>query len=64
MNSKNFKRCIYVIIAILVIIFYTKDIDFSGNSHYKKIEIIREPDINIVLVNKNYNYLRTIFQVI
>ena len=54
MSSKNFKTCIYVIVAILIIIFYTKDIDFSGNSHYKNIETINEPDINIVLVNKNY----------
>lgn len=54
MNPKNFKRCVYVVIAILVIIFYAKDIDFFGNTHYKDVKIITEPDINIVLVNKNY----------
>jgi len=54
MDSKNFKICLYIILTILVIIFYTKDIDFSGESHYQDIKVITEPDINIVLVNKNY----------
>lgn len=53
MNQKT-KVCIYIVIAILVIIFYAKDIDLLGNAHYKDIKIIAEPDINIVLVNKNY----------
>lgn len=53
MNQK-IKICIYIVIAILVIIFYSKDIDFLGNTHYKNIKMITEPDINIVLVNKNY----------
>lgn len=54
MNPKNFKRFVYIVIAILIIIFYTKDIDFFGTTHYKDIKIITQPDINIVLVNKNY----------
>lgn len=54
MSEKSFKKCIYIVIAILVIIFYTKDIDLFGDTHYKDIKILSEPDINIVLVNKNY----------
>ena len=54
MNSKNFKICVYLILAILILIFYTKDIDFTSDTHYKNITVITEPDIHVVLVNKNY----------
>ncbi|MBE6152316.1 MAG: D-alanyl-D-alanine carboxypeptidase family protein [Firmicutes bacterium] len=51
MKSKNY---IYIILSILVIIFYTVEIDYKGETHYKDIKIVAEPDINIVLINKNY----------
>ncbi|MBE6138702.1 MAG: D-alanyl-D-alanine carboxypeptidase family protein [Firmicutes bacterium] len=54
MNYKNLKKYIYIVLSILVLILYTKDIDFSGKSHYKEITVINEPDIKSVLVNKNY----------
>ena len=54
MNSKSFKICVYIILVILILIFYTKEIDFTSDTHYKDIKIITEPDIHVVLVNKNY----------
>ena len=54
MNSKNFKICVYVVLTILILILYARDIDFSGDTHYKNITVITEPDIHMVLVNKNY----------
>lgn len=54
MNNKKFKICFYTVLIILILIFYTKDIDLFGKSYYKDIKIINEPDIYLVLVNKTY----------
>lgn len=54
MNNRNFKICFYIVLSILILIFYTKDIDLFGTNYYKDIKIITEPDIYLVLVNKSY----------
>lgn len=54
MSNKTFKMCFYAVLAILILIFYTKDIDLFGNNYYKNIKIITEPDIYLVLVNKEF----------
>ena len=54
MSNKIFKACFYTILTILILIFYTKDIDLFGNNYYKNIKTISEPDIYLVLVNKEY----------
>src|SRR5690606_13302956 len=52
MNEKNFKRAVYIIIAILILIFFTKDIDLKSK-FYKEMKTIENPDDLLVLVNKN-----------
>ena len=54
MSNKTFKACFYTVITLLILIFYTKDIDLFGNNYYKNIKTITEPDIYLVLVNKEY----------
>lgn len=54
MSNKTFKACFYTVLIILILIFYTKDIDLFGNNYYKNIKTITEPDIYLVLVNKEY----------
>ena len=54
MSNKGFKYFIYITLAILIIIFYTKDINLFGNNYYKDIKLITEPDIYLVLVNKEF----------
>ena len=54
MTNKKFKLCYYIVLAILIILFYTKDIDLSKEDFYKNIEQITEPNILLVLVNKNF----------
>lgn len=48
MSEKNFKKCVYIVLALLILVFYTKDIDFF----YKKVKDIKNPDSLMVLVNK------------
>lgn len=54
MSTKSFKACFYTVLTLLILIFYTKDIDLFGNNYYKNIKTITEPDIYLVLVNKEY----------
>ena len=54
MSNKTFKTCFYTVLTILILIFYTKDINLFGNNYYKNIKTITEPDIYLVLVNKEY----------
>jgi len=53
MKLKTFKRCYYIFLSILIILFFTKDINLFGNKFYKNIKIIDEEDDILVLVNKN-----------
>lgn len=48
MSEENFKKCVYIVLALLILVFYTKDIDFF----YKKVKDIKNPDNLMVLVNK------------
>ena len=48
MSEGNFKKCVYIVLALLILVFYTKDIDFF----YKKVKYIKNPDSLMVLVNK------------
>ncbi len=54
MNEKTFKYAIYIVIVILILLFYTKDIDLFGNNFYKNIKPVDNPDSFVVLVNKTY----------
>lgn len=54
MSNKTFKACFYTVLTLLILIFYTKDINLFGNNYYKNIKAITEPDIYLVLVNKEY----------
>ena len=54
MSLKTFKNCVYIVLIVLIIIFYTKDINLFGTNYYKNITNINEPDILLVLVNKSY----------
>ncbi len=54
MSNKTFKACFYTALTLLILIFYTKDINLFGNNYYKNIKTITEPDIYLVLVNKEY----------
>ena len=54
MSNKTFKACFYTVLTLLILIFYTKDINLFGNNYYKHIKTITEPDIYLVLVNKEY----------
>lgn len=49
MSEETFKKSIYLVLALLILIFFTKDIDFF----YKKIHNIENPTDILVLVNKN-----------
>jgi len=48
MSEEKFKKCVYIVLALLILVFYTKDIDFF----YKKVKDIKNPDSLMVLVNK------------
>ena len=54
MTNEKFKLCYYIVLAILIILFYTKDINLLKGDFYKDIEQITEPDILLVLVNKKF----------
>ena len=38
MSTKSFKACFYTVLTLLILIFYTKDIDLFGNNYYKNIK--------------------------
>ena len=54
MSNKNLKRCVYIVLVLLILLFYTKDIDLNKGDSYENTKIITEPDIMQVLVNKKY----------
>lgn len=53
MKLKVFKSFYYTFLAILIILFYTKDLNLFGTKFYKNIKIIEREDDILVLVNKN-----------
>ena len=52
MKEKTFKKAVYIVLFILIVIFFTKDCDFFFG-FYKNIRQITNPDDILVLVNKN-----------
>ncbi len=53
MKEETFKRCVYIILFILIMIVFTKDINFFGTNFYEDIKPIEHPESIQVLVNKN-----------
>ncbi len=53
MKLKIFKTCYYTLLAILIVLFYTRDLNLFGNKFYKNIKIIKHEDDILALVNKN-----------
>lgn len=53
MSEKKFRICIYTILFILVIVFFTKDFNLFSD-FYKNIKQVKNPNQLDVLVNKNY----------
>ena len=50
--DKNFKKAYYIVLGILILLFFTKDINVK-EEFYKNIKLIDNPDNLLVLVNKN-----------
>lgn len=63
MSEKTFRYAVYIVLVILILLFYTKDIDLFGNHFYKNVKKVENPNAIMVLVNKNYqldqNYVPT-----
>lgn len=53
MTEETFKKCVYVVLCLLILLFFTKDIHLFGRNFYKNIKVISNPDDILVLVNKN-----------
>ena len=53
MKEETFKRCVYIVLFLLIMLFYTKDIPFFRTHFYEDIEQIEHPESITVLVNKN-----------
>ena len=53
MNEKNFRKCVYIVLFILVVLFFTKDFNLFSD-FYKNIKQVKHPERLDVLVNKNY----------
>lgn len=54
MKDEKLKFSIYIVLAILILLFYTKDIDLFNGDKYNEIKLIDNPDSYLVLVNKKY----------
>lgn len=50
--DKNLKKAYYIVLGILILLFFTKDINVK-EEFYKNIKLIENPDDLLVLVNKN-----------
>lgn len=53
MKEETFKKSVYIILFLLIMLFFTKDINFFGSHFYTKIKEVEEPSKLTVLVNKN-----------
>ena len=53
MRVETFKKCVYIVLFLLIALFFTKDIDFFGEKFYKNIKEVTNPESLVVLVNKN-----------
>ena len=52
MKKETFKKSYYIVLALLILIFYTKDINISKEFYHNIKTITNQEDI-LVLVNKN-----------
>lgn len=50
--DEKLKKAYYIILGILILIFFTKDVDMN-DKFYKDIKLIDNPDDYLVLINKN-----------
>ena len=50
--DKNLKKAYYIVLGILILLFFTKDINVK-EEFYKNIKLVENPDDLLVLVNKN-----------
>ncbi len=57
MRVETFKKCVYIILFLLIALFFTKDIDFFGSKFYENVKEIENPEDLTVLVNKNYKLM-------
>ncbi len=53
MSVNTFKKSVYIVLFILIVIFFTKDINIFNNNFYENINTIKNPHDQLVLVNKN-----------
>lgn len=53
MKEETFKRAVYIVLFILILLFFTKDYNLF-NEFYKNIKEVKDPTSFTVLVNKNY----------
>lgn len=53
MSVNTFKKCVYTVLVILILVFFTKDINFFGDRFYHNVKLITNPNDVLVLVNKN-----------
>lgn len=53
METEKLKKSYYIILGIVILIFFTKDIHLKEDIFYKNIRLIKEPEDILVLVNKN-----------
>ena len=51
MNEKNFRKCVYIVLFILIVLFFTKDFNLFSD-FYKNIKPVKHPERLDVLVNK------------
>ncbi len=56
--EEKLKKTYYIVLGILILLFFTKDIDVE-NEFYKNIKLITKPDELLVLVNKNNQLLNS-----
>lgn len=53
MGNDTLKKAYYIVLGILILLFFTKDIDLKNNQFYKNIKLVENTDSLLVLVNKN-----------
>lgn len=53
MDNEKLKQAYYIILGIIILLFFTKDINLKEDVFYKNIRLIENPDDLLVLVNKN-----------
>ena len=55
MDLKIFKICFYIILVLLIVCFYTKNLNIFGNKFYKNIKTITNPNKAKRISNNHFN---------